>query len=230
MKRKQFFIKAALMIAALMLVVNTSCKKDDEHSLIESNNLSKDINDLVPGFILDEMESLGMPINRGGSPPNIENAYLASPFILKNSNRPEDNIGEQYADLKVRFSGQNNDELTVFLDYENGPEVGEGLGGFIVGTDNKFSVFAELTISYAGQTATTVSVVSGSIASGGIENLHYAIFMIDNYGNPGGNFIDIGDGRIFYDSEGFSPIITDFKSSSANNETIPGASGVKKPL
>lgn len=223
MKRKPFFMKAILITVAFMLVIITSCKKD-EHDLIESNNLSIDINELVPQWIIDEMESLGMPINGGGSPPSIENAYLATPFILLASNRSGDIIGQQFADYKARFRNQNNEALTVVFDYKNGPEAGDGLGAFIVGTDNKFSVFAELTATAQGQTATLVKVVSGRIVSGGIEDFHAALFMIDNYGNPGGYWIDNGDGRVFHDSDGFSPIITDFKSTPAISVNKSGAS------
>ena len=47
-------------------------------------------------------------------------------------------------------------------------------------------------------------VISGSIESDTIRDLHVANFMLNNYGNPNGIWIKEGQGRILYDKDGDS--------------------------
>ncbi|MBS4012579.1 MAG: hypothetical protein KGZ97_02295 [Bacteroidetes bacterium] len=217
-------IKLIAFVIALFTIF-TACKKDDR---IEDNGLTREINDLVPTKILDDMKDLGMPIFGGGNPPDIENIYIASPFILLNSNRSGDQIGQQFADYKVKFSSQDNEALTVNWDYINGPETGTGLAGFIVGDNNQFTVFAELISTAYDSSAKLVVVLSGKKVTAGIQNLHYAIFMLDNYGNPGGYWINNGDGRVCYDSDGSSEITSSFKSTETDyTELVTKGSGKK---
>jgi len=200
--KKSFYLTAF----ALLFTIIIGCEKDEEVSpKVDENGLTKEITDLVPQYILDEMERLGMPINGGANPPIIEETYFASPYILESSNRPGDVPGFQFADYKVTFSGQDNDDLTIMVDYENGPESGNGIGSFIVGEDCKFSVFVEInSVHSGGTTAKLTHVISGNLVNEGIEDLYFANFMIDNNNNPQGVWIENGEGRVIYDQDGFS--------------------------
>lgn len=189
----------------LLLTLLSACEKQDiEDKKVEENGLSEDINDFIPEEILDEMIAQGMPINRGGNPPNIENTYLATPFILLSSNRPSDSPGSEFYDLLLRFYQQDNNQLTVKLDYSSGIEAGEGVGSFIVGEENKFTVVTDLRVTAYNDTADAAFVFSGTIAEGYIHDLYVANFMINNYGNSSGYFIEEGEGRVFYDEDGMS--------------------------
>ncbi|MBN1252780.1 MAG: hypothetical protein JXR51_05990 [Bacteroidales bacterium] len=200
-------------LAILFVLFLFSCNKDDEKvSKVDENGLTEEINNLVPASVLEEIESLGMPINGGDNPPNMEKSYLASPFILKASNRESDYIGLQFADYYFQFYDQDNDNLTIKLSYLNGPESGDGIGGFIVGDDNKFTVFAEIQAVAYEETVQMVHIISGTLATDGIDNLYFANFMLDNNGNPNGYWIEDGEGRVIYDSDGFSEEVTSFKS------------------
>lgn len=205
MKRIIYYLFAVMIFTAFTLV---SCDDDDNDELeVELNDegLSEDITELVPQEILDEMENLGMTINGGGSPPSLAAAYLATPFILKSSNIDSDSPGMTFADYEVTFYEQDNTYLKIKYSYTNGPESGEGLGGFIVGEDNKFTVFVEVTSTAYEEEVTMVHVVSGIMGDEGINDLYFANFMIDNNGNPNGYWIGDGQGRVIYDEDGFSP-------------------------
>jgi len=198
----------------------TSCK--DTGPVVEENGLTKDINDIVPQSIIDEMESLNMPIYTGANPPNIGlgttgKSYKASPFILKSSNRTNDNPRYQFADYYVKLYDQNSDDLTIKVDYENGVEKGSGLGGYIVGDNNKFSIFTEVNSTATNSnneilSAVLIHVISGTLTSSGIEDLYFANFMLDNNGNAGGYWIENGEGRVIYDSDGLSETISSFSA------------------
>ena len=190
----------------------SSCE-GDLASLVNEQGLTEEIVNLVPDSILNEMESMGMPIYGGENPPNIENSYLASPFVLKASNRESDQIGHTYSDYYVKFYNQDNSKLSISMNYLNGPESGTGMGSYIVGDDNKFSVFVEVNAEADdGSKAKMVHVISGEWTAEGIKNLYFANFMLDNYGNTTGYWIENGDGRVIYDSDGFSPVTDSFKS------------------
>lgn len=225
MKKITYTLMAMFMAFAL---VTLSCKKDkEEDSKVEDNGLTAQINNLIPDSILTKMVNLGMVVNRGETPPALNGAYLGAPFILKASNVPGDYVGYAFADYYVTFYDQNNDNLTIKVDYVNGPESGSGLGGFIVGSGNNFTIFAEVNSTYYGYNAKMVHVVSGTLTETGIQNLYFANFMLNNYDNLGGYWIAEGEGRVIYDSDGFSPKTVAGKSQPAGNTGNSLSSGIK---
>ncbi len=200
----------AFILTSLLFIFISSCKKS---KIVTEDGLTQDIVNLVPGSILKEIKSLGMPINGGDNPPNIENSYIGSPFVLKASNISYDTPGYTYSDYYVKFYNQDNKKLTVSMDYKNGPEEGTGYGSYIVGDENSFSVFVGVKATEdGGSEAKLVHIISGNITSEGISNLYFANFMIDNYENPNGYWIEDGQGRVIYDSDGISPVITSFET------------------
>ena len=202
----------ALLIAAVIIFGDLLSCTDDSNptGLVEENGLTHDINEMVPDSLLDIIKNMDMPIYRGGNPPTIEGSYLSTPFTLINSNRDGDNIGSTYSDYYLKFSNQNDKELTINIDYKNGGETGYGIGGFIVGEDNNFSVFSKLTVVVNADTAYILNLVSGELQNDGIKDFHLALFMLDNQGNPSGYYINNGEGRIFKDSDGMADKIDSF--------------------
>lgn len=205
---KKLDLSGLLILLMALSLVFLGCKKDEEpepvQKAVEDNGLTKDINELVPPYIIDEMEGLGMPINRGGTPPALVGIYRASRFILKNSNIGDDFIGFAYPDFRVQFADFNKFNLSVQLDYINGFESGSGLGAFIVGSGNKFSVFAEVVSVKEFEESSFAYVISGSVLNDTIRDMHVANFMLDNNGNPTEIWIDNGEGRVLYDKDGDS--------------------------
>jgi len=89
-----------------------------------------------------------------------------------------------------------------------------------IGEDNSFSVFVEVNADYSGSKAKIVMIISGKLTDNGIKDLYFANFMIDNYGNESGYWIDNGQGRVIYDKDGFSPTTGPFKSFGIDKITI----------
>lgn len=203
-----------LPILALLLVFTgfvTDCKDiDDYYARLDKNGLTPEITNFVPNYIIEEMQSLGFPINGGAHPPVVEGSYLVSPFILLNSNIPEDSPGYQFANYTFSFYNMNSMTLTVDMEYvnANGNNTGQGSQGYIVGTGNKFSAFFDVfSNSSNGSSAEMVVAVSGTLVDGGIEDWYFTNFMIDDYGDANGNLIANGQGRVSYDSDGFSELV-----------------------
>ena len=87
------------------------------------------------------------------------------------------------------------------------------MGGYISGGDNKFTIFISVEVTINANTADALFVLSGKMTATGIEDFYYANFMVDDKGDPLGDFIENGEGRVIYDSDGFSPTTTLIKSA-----------------
>ncbi|MFH1120785.1 MAG: hypothetical protein V1775_13260 [Bacteroidota bacterium] len=216
-----------LALVIVLGVLSVGCKKDEkDDSKVEENGLSKEINNLIPDSIITKMVDLGMPINRGETPPVLNGTYHANPFVLKASNVPNDSPGYTFSEYDLTLYEQNNDNLSVKMDYFNGGESGSGIGGFVVGSGNNFTVFGEVNSTYMSYSAKMVHVISGTLTAAGIQNLYFANFMLDNHDNPGGIWIAEGEGRVIYDYDGFSEKETSMKSISSNRPVLSGSSGI----
>jgi hypothetical protein len=215
-----------MVIVPMIFMVMVSCKKDKT----SPKKLSEEIQNIVPDTILDKITTLGMKINKGLEPPDIGNSYLASPFELTATNIPDDySIGHNFSDYYFRLYDQDNEDLTIRLDYSNGGETGTGLGGFISGDGNKFSVFVVVNSEYNGYPAELIHIITGTITDEGIENLYFANFMLDNFDNEGGYWIENGEGRVIIDSDSMSPITPyDFKSTERAATTNISSAGRRK--
>jgi hypothetical protein len=200
-----FTIMTKMILFITIFLMIQSCNKDGNDKI--NNELSQDIQNLVSPDILAAIEDLGIIINRGTNPPIIENSYFCSPFVLKITSDPNDsfNPGYRFADYKVRFHNQDNQKLKLSLDYKNGPENGSGIGSFISGENNKFSIFSSLTSQHTnGSEASFILVISGTLDNGGVKDFYLANFMLNDYGDPTDVWMEEGQGRIIYDSDGFS--------------------------
>ncbi len=206
-------LQLLVTIFAICILAFSCDKKDD--GLIENNGLSRDINDFVPKAILDTLESVGMPINTGGNPPKIDGNYIISPLILSNSNREDDVIGTEYTDNYLTLTDQNNKELTITVTSEYGSNLGSGeaTGGYIVGNGTSFSIFVELLREReSGSKTLLAEIYSGNITSDGIDECYYCLVMINDYGDPNDEYIEIGDARVFYDGDGLAEKFDETKS------------------
>jgi len=194
------------ILVGLTVIALTACGSSGGNGTkVEENGLTKDINNLVPEDTLEKIIGLGMPIHRGDNPPKIEGIYNVSPLILTASNIPSDPIGNRFKDLHINFYEQNNENLTIKINYQtNGNSSGNGIGSFIVGTGNQFTIFSEIDDVTNGQENVSVQIYSGTITEQGIEDYYEAIFMVDDKGDKNNVIISNGQGRVAYDSDGIS--------------------------
>ena len=186
-----------LVLFLAMAVILTSC----EVTPPVDEGLTNDVHNIVPDDILDKFKELGIAINGGYFPPNIEGTYSISPLVLVKSNFADDiSPGNKFDDMIITFSNQNNAKQTIICDYDQGAQIGNGLGSFITGFGNKFSVFTEVSGTFDGEPFKSVDIYSGEITSSGIKNFHQAgIVTLEASGT-----IKRGQGRLVYDSDGFS--------------------------
>jgi hypothetical protein len=175
---------------------------------VDRAGLTEEINNLIPDNILEAISELGMQINEGKNPPNIEGTYFIDTLLMV-ENTTGITIATQY-NKKVTFSGQDNTVLTINahytlqIDNNAGPMSSSGPGSYIVGEGNKFTVVVDGTREQGGYTAKTVEIFSGEISDQGILNYHWAVMMVDNNGDPLNAWIPNGTGYAKRDGDGIS--------------------------
>ncbi|GAB5466203.1 MAG: hypothetical protein Kapaf2KO_16390 [Candidatus Kapaibacteriales bacterium] len=199
------YFKQLLAISLFMFILGCESNENPFDPRLDDNGLTDDINNILPDSILQKILDIDMPINYGVNPPNVEGTFIGSPIILKYSTWPKDPERLDFANFVITFSEQDDEELNVKVGYVNGNEIANGIGSFIIGNESNFSVFVEVMIDYNNNIkAQLIQIISGTIVENGIENLHIATFMLDDFGDPENSFLDQGEGRITYDYDGFS--------------------------
>jgi len=208
MKAKHLYLALFVSISFLSF---SSCDNP-----IEKNGLTHDINEFISQDILNILDSMGMPIYTGGNPPNIEGKFISSPDVLLNSTRSDDKIGQIYTDIYLNFTEQNKSKLTINVNEEYSSNTGTsgsgtGTGSFIVGNDKYFSVFTKIKMYSTQYNDSTLlaRIYSGELSDNGIINYTDCLVMVDDYGDPNNQYIEIGDTRVFYDSDSIAERITD---------------------
>ena len=192
------------------------------------NGLTADINNLIDQKYIDQLRSLGMPINSGYTPPNVNCIFSVTPMVLKNTNIPNDNypIGYQINDERVQFSLQDNTKLTVKVDYISGTTTTTSTGSFLVGSGNDFTIFSKtVSTDNSGIKTTMVEIFSGTMDTNSVRNFYNGIIMIDN-GGDNAHYILNGQGRVFWDKDGVSEKVSSLKSAHIINSTSLSKGGL----
>lgn len=220
--RKHVF--RSLLFVTLLAVSFSSCKKFDLFGTL-SQGFSDDIENFVPDSTIETLTNMGMIINEGKKPPNIEGSYLVSQLLMKATNVPDESypIGHRFADYQYHFYDQNNRELSISLNAKGINTEGvvftesTGDGAFLSGYDNDFTAFLiqEGYTLVEGDSAyyKTLEVFSGTITETGIEDFHSALIMLDDYGDPYDYYIPVNTGRVFYDSDGLATSGSTYKTA-----------------
>jgi hypothetical protein len=161
--------------------------------------------DFIPDEILAEIRENGQPIFEGLNPPDVTGRYIIDPYVLVASNFEDSSEpGREFARLTTRFSEFSPDNLTLKVDLDQGGNEGEGFGSFISGQGNNFTIYVRIERERDEFTTLETRVYSGTLEDRGIRNLYVSLFMIDDRGDPEGNLIENGEGRLFRDEDGFS--------------------------
>lgn len=161
--------------------------------------------DFIPDEILAEIRENGQPIFEGLNPPDVSGRYRISPLELVSSNFPDNIDPDNFADENVEFLEIEFKSLTLEVKSEQAGIEGEGYGSFISGQVNNFTIYVRIEQDRDDYSTLLTSVYSGTLTENGISNLYTSIFMINDGGDPDNDLIEIGQGRLFKDGDGFSP-------------------------
>lgn len=172
----------------------------------------KDYSELIPGQdfipkdVLKAIEDNGQVVYSGYTPPVLQGRFHLSPNVLISSNFDDlFSPGFLFADYFVEFYDFDPNNLTIRVNTEQLDQKGIGYGGFVSGQGNNFTVYVKVESKDAdGHTVLITQVYSGALEANGIRNLQLSVFMVDDRGDPNGEYIENGQGRLFEDSDRFS--------------------------
>ncbi|WP_281233347.1 hypothetical protein [Flavobacterium gelatinilyticum] len=190
-----------------------SCSSNDTNEEENTNVSEQELYDsYVDAAMQKSINELGITIHKGNKPPTVEGVYAIEPFFCENSNFTDPAKGSNFGASTLTLSNQNTARLSIdlknLLVYLNGNrnETWEGLGSFISGEGNKFSIFLHSNgeIDYGTYIAKyqNLIILSGELdvqdnSIKGIKNLQMASIMHDDYKDPNNSLIEIGQGRLF---------------------------------
>ena len=176
---------------------------DTNLPVVDEKGFTREITDMIPDEIMERIEESGMTIYTGDNPPTLEGTFFVSPMTLISSTIASDSPEDKYNDYNYSFSKQNNYDLTIEVTEQSEKSRGDGTGGFIVGQDGKFTIFVEISEKKGSEGwSKTATIISGELTKNGIINFQSSLVMLENSGT--GDYIDVGEGRLFHDGDGFS--------------------------
>ncbi len=212
MKNASVFPTLTVAMVAVLALSLTSCRKTDEVGY--RYDLPEGVQKIVPEALLDTLIRKGMVIHEGLTPPTLNGVFRISPFELVTPYGPEDGWqrGKVVADYKYRFYDQSTDKQSLKIDSKqpSGSDAATGLGAFVAGQDNSFTIFAEVAGQTSGATYKQLAVISGEWTAQGLRNFQYA-FIMKEKNDPGTKLISVGKARVWKDGDGTSPSEANFR-------------------
>jgi hypothetical protein len=192
----------ALFFLAVSLA-SQSCRPDDK------NPETIEIQSVIRQEILDELKSKGMKINEGHRPPQLDISVIVSPFKLAAPYGEGDwEKGHIISDQVYTFYGQGNKQTITYDSRRSQSTSAEtiGSGAFIIGEDNRFTIFSEEKgTSLDNIPFTSVAVISGMLDGTTIKDFQHAFVITDKTGDEEDKLVmPIGKSRIWADADGIS--------------------------
>lgn len=218
--------KLTFITVLFIIVLVSSCKKD---KLGTQEVQNQKIAAVIPAKYLDTLRRLGISINEGLTPPNVEGIYDISPVKSKASNVPGDVPGSIFfANAKVKFYEQSNSDFSIKLLGKSILNINDSsVSTAISGAGNKFTVYGKVRTYSGSNTAIFGVVFSGEKDGSSIKNVEWGLINIDDSQDPGHAFIKEGQARLQYDIDLNSPSIASLRLSSQPSATTLKYSGGK---
>ena len=206
-----------LLFAGLLLTCGFSCTKNSDtgNNGPESGyeGISPKIQAVVSASLLNKFSNLGLKINRGTTPPNIEGIFLDNPQTLQVPIESGDPYpaGKVDKDYKFRFYDQVNDDVKMSYKDAVNVDKGNGIGSLISGSGNAFTLYAQTTGTESGISYKSILIISGEIMTTGVKDFQFAAILVDKTGDANNAILQPkGTGRIWKDGNAMASKTTIF--------------------
>ncbi len=184
---------------------------------LKDTKFSADIRRIIPQALIDTLRKKGMPVYEGLNPPDLEGIYFVAPLVLVSPYGPQDGLkpGHRFLDYKYRLYAQDKKALTIKVDLKstNTPpsETATGVGGYLAGNGNFFSLFIETNGIANGIQNRQIKTISGEITPAGIKTYYESLLVADKQGDEANTkVIPVGTGRVIRDQDGLSERVATF--------------------
>jgi len=206
-------LKQSLLILAFATTL-FACKKDKDKvdELAKQEILQKKIADIIPKEYQDSLVKMGIVINQDVTPPKLDGAYILKVLKLVKSNVPTDVANKTFANLEIKFFGQDSDNNIQLISRSgtgNQFTTDTSIVTAISGSGKQFTVYGK-TKSVSGSNVAIFGVIySGEIDGNVLRNVKTGLINIDN-SKGGTTFIKQGQGRVIRDDDLISESIPMF--------------------
>jgi hypothetical protein len=186
-------------------------------------DLSANILSIAPQSVIDDLRLRGMNINEGNTPPALSGFFESKPHVLLSPYGPGDSfaVGTEFTSIRYRFYDQNGNTQTISLDKKSsdGTNTETGIGAFLAGNGNKFTLFAKTSGISDGITYKSLTIISGEILSTGIKDFQESVVLTEKGLDPTNKLIAVGQGRIIRDGNSLASKVSSLRLS-AEEPTI----------
>lgn len=208
------------LMVVLVALSFMACKKDKKEIVDEIVRLDiqkKQIQNIIPDQYLDSLKKLGLNINTGIDPVNLEGYYAINPLILQATNIVKDfPIGHRFTDARLKLFNQDENFGIKLIGKGFLATADTSIVTAISGSGKDFTVYGKVKSQRNGKEADFAILVSGTMENNTIRNFKYGLICISNKNNSSdANFILEGQARLVIESDQLSNRIneTDFLAS-----------------
>jgi len=184
---KKYLLFLPVVLISLLLV---NCQTGSKY------DLPSQVQDIITDDQLGKLEEGGLIINEGLDPPKIEGIYEGD-SLIRTFDSDGHGIGNTITSYYYRIENQT-DENTITFSYRtwSGSDQALGIGAFISGSDQSFTLFVEVEGYHPGDDIhyRDVEVYSGTYTAEGIAHWEYG--FIRTYKSVDLDlYMDVGDYR-----------------------------------
>ncbi len=166
----------------------------------------KEVNQFLSNTDVNRFVEQGFTIYRGTSPPNIEGSYLLNNNTLVYDPQTWANtypLGYVVSPYIYTFSEQKPDgSIKASFISEEADDRAEGLGGFISGEGNCFTLFVGFKGNLQGCNYDSPKVFSACLVEGNLTNIQDSWYSKDKDKEGCDNVMPIGYLRIYEEKDG----------------------------
>lgn len=178
---------------------------------VKDKEVIKDVPNPVNEFLnnndIGEYENAGMKIYTGNNPPNIEGLYKSDSLVIF-YDKPFENaapVGTEVSSYNHKFYDQNPDgTIKVVRQSLEGEDVGAGVGGFISGGNNCFSIFVDVKDKSLQCNTDEATIYSACKVEEGLGQLQAGFIVKENEGTGCGKTVPVGHLRIITEDDGLA--------------------------
>jgi hypothetical protein len=173
--------------------------------------------DIISEKIQNNIEK-NMPIYEGKTPPVVDGVYLISPMVAVYASDSE-HLPDEFDDFTIKFSDQDKRNSLKYEGKYYANSVAEGSDEVtIIGKGKNFTAYFTTTGLSEGISIKKAVVISGTLTSSGIKNLYYSFVVLEKGYDPNKELMNVGEYRIFTDSDGLAENTTWNKSTKINSQ------------
>ena len=189
-----------LYLFLLLALLATACGNDDDDLMDPTPR--ETIENFVGDTLLMTLEEFNFRFVEGTANLDFAGTYTIDTMELAATNIAGDRIGNNFLPTTLTMDQLMRDMQTLNLESEAFP--GEPEATYFTSMGDRFNAFARIAARLEGADIILLVAISAAVMPDGLEDLQYAIIMLDDGGDPNNALIEVGQGRMFIDRDGLA--------------------------